>query len=108
MKLVKRLITLILLLFGLLILFENYEILNKTFSFKLNLYFIGWYTSPLPAWLVILIALAIGYASAFTFGFIRRLSYKGKIKKLEQELKRANMPEKSPINTPDQNQNSPK
>ncbi len=108
MKLVKRLITLVLLLFALLILFENSDILAQTFSFKLNLYFIGWYTSPLPAWLVILIAFAIGYASAFTFGFIHRLSYKGRIKKLEQELKRVNMPEKSPVNTSGQDQNPPK
>ncbi|MCL4467960.1 MAG: lipopolysaccharide assembly protein LapA domain-containing protein [Deltaproteobacteria bacterium] len=86
MKLIKQTITVLFILLLFLILYENYDNLQHAFSFKLNLYFIGWYTSKIPVWLIILIAFACGYAIAYITGFIQRISYKKKIKQIEQKL----------------------
>ncbi len=86
MKLIKRVITVLVLLILFLIIYENYDALQQAFSFKLNLYFIEWYTSKIPVWLIILIAFACGYAIAYITGFIQRIPYKKKIKQLEQKL----------------------
>ena len=87
MKLIKQTITVLFILLLFLILYENYDNLQHAFSFKLNLYFIGWYTSKIPVWLIILIAFACGYAIAYITGLIQRLSYKKKIKQIEQKLR---------------------
>ncbi len=90
MKLIKRIITVLVLLILFLIIYDNYDALQQAFSFKLDLYFIGWYTSKIPVWLIILIAFACGYAIAYLTGFVQKISYKKKIKQIELELQAAN------------------
>ncbi len=92
MKLIKQIITVLFLILLFLVLYQNYDALQQAFSFKLNLYFIGWYTSKLPVWLIILIAFACGYGVAYLTGFIQRITYKKRIKQIELELQAANTP----------------
>ena len=87
MKLIKQTFYALLLLLLLLVFYQNYDNLQQAFSFRLSLYFIGWYTSKIPVWLIILIAFVFGYAIASITGFMQRLSYKKKIKQIEQKLR---------------------
>ncbi len=102
MKLIKQIIIIIILAVCILVLFENYDALKTVFSFRFGLYFIGWRTSPLPVWLIIIIAFALGYAAAFIPGFIQKISYKNRIKKLENDLKGPAIPAKPAQSTSDQ------
>ncbi len=87
MKLIKQILTVFFVILLFLILYQNYDNLQHAFSFKLDLHFIGWYTSKLPVWLIIVMAFACGYAVAYVTGLPQRLSNKKKIKQLEQKLK---------------------
>ncbi len=89
MKLIKQILTVVVLILLFLVLYQNYDNLQHAFSFKLSLYFIGWYTSKLPVWLIILIAFACGYAVASVSGLLQRISSRRKIKQLEQKLRGA-------------------
>ncbi len=86
-----------------IILVENYDALNKASSFRFHLYSsLGWYTSPIPVWLIILIALTCGYAIASISGFLQKMSYKKRIKQLESELESAATPVEPARKTSDQ------
>ncbi|MCL4557710.1 MAG: LapA family protein [Deltaproteobacteria bacterium] len=86
MKIVKQTTAVILILILFLVLYQNYDALTMEQSFRLNLHFIGWYTSPIPVWLIIFIAFAVGYAVAYVYGFMKAVSYRKRIKQLENEL----------------------
>lgn len=93
MKLIKQILIIFVLAVCLLLLFENYAALSTPFSFRFSLYFksLRWATSPLPMWLIIVIAFALGYLVSFLPGFMQRHSYRKRIKVLENELKNASI-----------------
>lgn len=104
MKLIKQITVIILLAACILILLENYDTLRTPFSFRFSLYFIGWRTSPLPVWLIIIIAFSLGYVVSFIPNLIQKISYKKRIKTLENELKSAGVPAVPAQSTLDQTQ----
>lgn len=90
MKLIKRIVILLFFILLLITFWQNYDNLQHTFVFKLNLYFVKWYTSKLPEWLIIIIAFAIGYLVSYIPGLTKQFSYKKKIKQLQTDLQVAN------------------
>jgi uncharacterized integral membrane protein len=92
MKLIKRILTVIILLILFVVVYQNYDVLQHSFTFRFNLHFIGWYTSKIPVWLIIVISFICGYAIAYISGLLQKLSYKKKIKQMELELQSTNTP----------------
>ncbi len=99
MKIIRRVAIVVVILVLALVLYQNYDVLTQESKFKLSLHFIGWYTSPLPLGLIILIAFAIGYAAAYLFGFVRAVSYRRRLRQLERELHTVDTPS-PPVSTP--------
>ncbi|MGB9735353.1 MAG: LapA family protein [bacterium] len=90
MKLIKRIIITLFLVLLIVVFWENYDNLQHTFTFRFNLHFIGWYTSKIPLWLVIIISFVIGYLVAYLPALTKQFSYKKKIKQLQKDLQAAN------------------
>ena len=94
MKKLKTAIWVMLLLLGIILVVQNSDAMFQEITFKLNLFFTVIHSKPLPFWLLVGIAFAVGLLLSFVIGFMGRRKlkkeYRGKEKAYTELLEEVN------------------